>query len=341
MANESGGKTSGVGEFVGPPIMAAGAAAGAAAGPVAAGDLGAALGGVVPGVMMALAQKITINQLTAAKGKVAELTLGKITVGKATVGLITVTDAHVKLNGAQAFLKDVRTVLELRFTLHWKVDLGWLGSWDGVEDLGTLPFGLDVGNVSVPSLANIELDIPSLSIPGLETAIKPIENLDLGGGALSALLAKNTALPAAGFTLSGLGLAGLSVNGLAVPATSTEEVQLAEFKPTAEITLPGATLANVAVPSAQAGDINASAFNFSASASRRCLGVDLGILEVKVCVDPTVHLDVGSMRIEDVDLTAAVKGVDIEDVRFPITVGGIRMADVDLQTVNVDKVSLG
>ena len=31
--------------------------------------------------------------------------------------------------------------------LEWEVDLGWLGSWDGVENLGSLSFDINVGNV--------------------------------------------------------------------------------------------------------------------------------------------------------------------------------------------------
>lgn len=294
----------------------------------------------VPGLLAQISKKINIDQLKAEAGSIGDLDIDRVTFGDATIGNIILTNTDARLNGASAFMENVRTVLELRFTLDWEIDLGWLGNWDGHENLGSLSFGMNLGNVSVPSLSNIDMHIPTMHIPNASASMQPITNLDLGGATFKKLVASDTDAPAAGFTLSGMGIGSATVENLSLPKTTTARVTLEEFKPNGSVLLPGAEIRNLNLPAAQVDNISTAGFDLSAVASKRCLGVDIGILALRICVEPVIHMDVGSMTIKDASLSASSERLKVEDIRLPVTVRGIAMSKLDLDNIKINKITM-
>lgn len=303
-------------------------------------DVAATLANTIPGLVAQVTRRFNIDQVRAETGSVGDLDVSRIELGDATIGNIVLTNANASLNGAQAFMQNVRVVLELRFRLEWEVDLGWLGSWDGTENLGSLSFGMNVGNVSVPSLADIDMHIPSMTVANASARMQPITNVDLGGATFRSMQARNTNAPADGLSLQGMGVGAMRIENVRVPKTTTEGVTLQEFSPNASVVLPGAQVRDLRIPSANVDDITTGGFDLSAVASRRCLEADLGILELKICVDPIMHMDVGSMLIEDADLTASAQQLDVENIQLPVTVKGISMSDLMLNSVTVNRITL-
>lgn len=303
-------------------------------------ELAVALQNSVGPILAQLVKKIKINQVRAESGSMADLDVDKVIFGDAVINKIILTGTSATLKGARAFLRNVRMVLELKFALHWEIDLGWLGSWDGDNDLGSLPFGMELGDISIPSLANIDMNIPSLSVDNVHAQIAPINNLDLGGAQIKKLAAKETGVPAEGFGISGLGVGSLSIKNLSVPKTATDAVSIEEFTPNAAISLPGVELANLRIPSAQVDNITTGGFNFMARASARSLGVDLGILAIRLTVTPVVHMDVGTMAIQDVALAATAGKLKVQDIKLPITIRGVNLKNLVLQTVDIGEISM-
>jgi hypothetical protein len=303
-------------------------------------ELIASLEATVPGLIAQLNKRINIDQFKVDAGKIRDLDIQKIVLGTATIENIVLSNTNAKLLGASAFMQNVRTILELRFTLVWEVDLGWLGSWGDTEHLGSLDFGLSLGNVSVPSLANINMHIPHINIPNASANFQPINNLDLGGATFSKLTASGTQAPAGGFGLSGIGIGSAVMENITIPKTATNSVTLEEFKPNADIVLPGAEATNLNIPSAKVGNISTGGFALSAIASRRCLGADLGILAVRICVTPVVHMSVGSMLINDAELSATAAKLNINNIRVPVTVRGIAMSNLELEKIKINKITL-
>lgn len=306
----------------------------------AAQELTAALQKSVGPILAQLFKKIKINQVRAESGSIADLDVDKVILGDATINKIILTGTSAKLKGAQAFLQNVRMVLQLKFTLQWKVDLGWLGSWDGTNDLGSLPFGMDLGNISIPSLANIDMNIPSMSVDNVKAQLSPINNLDLAGARIKKISAKETEIPADAFGLSGIGIGSASIKNLSVPKTATEAVSIEEFTPNAAVVLPGVELANVQIPSARVDNVSTGGFNFMAQASSRSIGADLGILAIKLIVIPIVHMDVGTMTIQDVDLAATANKLQVQDIKLPVTIRGINLKNMVLQTVDIGEIAM-
>jgi hypothetical protein len=303
-------------------------------------ELAAALKESVGPILAQLFKKIKINQVRAESGSLADLDIDKVLLGDATISKIILTGTSAKLKGAQAFLQNVRMVLQLKFSLQWEVDLGWLGSWGDTNDLGSLPFGMNLGNISIPSLANIDLNIPSVSVDNVQAQFNAITNLDLGGAQIKKISAKETGLPADSFGLSGIGIGSVSLTNLSVPKTATEAVSIEEFTPNAAVVLPGVELANLQIPSAQVDNISTGGFNFVAQASARSIGADLGVLAIKLIVTPVVHMDVGTMAIHDVVLAATANKLKVQDIRLPITIRGINLKNLVLQTVDIGEISM-
>ncbi len=303
-------------------------------------ELLAALRSTLPGLVGAAARKINVDHVKADRGTVSKIDIGRINLGTAQIDRLTITGLNANLHGAQAFMQNVRMVLELRFTLTWKVDLGWLGSWGDTNNLGSLHFGMNLGNVSVPSLANIDFQVPSLSTTNVSAAMQPIANLSLGAADFNQLFLNATQAPSSGFTLSGLGVGNVSVKNVEVPQTTTAQVKIDEFQPANHIVLPGAEVQNLQLPSAQAGSITAGGFNLTAIASRRCLVVDLGVLEIELCVEPVTHLSVGSMLVQDVALSATASRLNIENIALPINVRNIALDDMNLHNIRINEITL-
>jgi hypothetical protein len=305
-----------------------------------AAELETALERRLGSVLSQVYRKLNIDQVRAESGSIGDLDIAKVVLGTANIERVVLTGLSAELNGAQAFLQNVRMVLELDFDLHWKIDLGWIFEDSGTVDLPSLYFGMNLGNVSVPSLANIDIHAPNFTANNLQVDVAPINNLDLNGARFRKLTAKETDLPADGFGLSGLGVGSASIKNLSVPKTSTAQVNIEEFQPNSSVVIPAAQTSDLQIPAAQADDITTGGFNFLAQASARSLDVDLGILEIRIQVTPKVHLDVGSMAINDLSLNAAASHLRVENIEIPVQVKGVAMRDVVLQTVRIGEIAL-
>lgn len=309
-------------------------------GPATTTELEAALERRLGPVLSNLYRRLNIDQVRAESGTIGDLDIGKVVLGKATINRVVLSGVSTQLNGAQAFLQSVRMVLELKFDLEWEIDLGWIFEDSGTVDMGSMLFGMNLGNVSVPSLADIEISAPNITADDVQVDVAPINNLDLSGAQIRKLSAKDTDLPADGFSLNGLGIGSASIKNLSVPKTSTGQVNIEEFQPNSSVVIPSAQVDNLQIPAAQADDITTGGFNFLAQASSRSLGVNLGILSIRIVVTPKVHLDVGSMAINDVSLSATANRLRVEGIEIPVNVKGIAMRDVILQTVKIGEIAL-
>lgn len=293
----------------------------------------------LPQLFDALVKKINIEQILAESGTVGQVTVGQVAVGSVVVDSLTLHNTQAKLTSGNAFLQNVGMTLELHFKLHWWFDIG-IYSDSGDEDLGSLGFSMNVGNVAVPSLGNIQMTIPSVTVSNVAAQVNPLQNLDLGGAAFSKLKVTKTTLPAAGFGLTGMALGSLGLSGLGVPDVASEQASIDGFKPNQTVVLPGASLGSVAIPSTAIPDVQSGTFGLDAQASSRGLKVDFGIFGFTFTVTPVVHLHVGAMTLHDLGLSASVDSIDVQNVHVPLDVKGITLKTLKLHNLTVTDVSL-
>jgi hypothetical protein len=286
-----------------------------------------------------VSRKIAIDQVTVEDGTLNNLRVEKVTLGSASIGNLHVENTQASVDSAKAVLNQVRTIVELGFRLNWKIDLGWLGSWDGSEDMGSLDIPVDLGTITVPDLGNIDLQIPAIDIPGLVAQMKPIDQLNLGTLDLSGIRLDKLGLPSAGLSVSGMGIGELSLSSLSVPGANGEALRVNRAAPTEQLVLPGASLENISIPSVKMPAATSQAFNVDATASDKSLGVDLGILKVSIAVTPTVHLNVGSMTLSDAKLGATLGKVSLNDISLPVAMEGISGGELGLNSISVNKLT--
>ncbi len=294
----------------------------------------------LPFLVAQLTRRINIDQVTAESGTSDNVTINKMTLGDATIESLTLSNVAATLQGSQAFLENVRTVLELHFTFQWEVDLGWLGSWGDTNDLGSINIPVNVGNVSIPSLANIQFNIPTATVTNAKAHIDPISNLALGPAHFGKITVNDTDAPSEGFNITGMSVGDVNVNKIGIPKTNTTSANIASITPDRAITLPQATITGASLPAVQVGTINAGGFGFPANASRRTLEIDLGILDFKLNIDPIMHLNVGAMTIRDASFAVALGRMDARNITVPIKIEGVNVQKLGLNSLKINQIRL-
>jgi len=305
----------------------------------AAQELAAHIQGPLATALNAVARQINIAQIAAQMGTVGHVTVGQVAVGNVSIGTLTLSNTSATLESAQAVLQNVAMNLELQFTLTWSYNvLWWSGS--GTDNLGSLWFQMNLGNVQVPSLANIELNIPKISAQNLTVQVPPVSNLDLGAASFSALALTNTTAPSAGFSLNGLTLGALSLTQLGVPAASSQQATIGDFKPAQPVVVPAANLGQVAIGATSIPDISSGGFNLDAQTSSRGINANFGIFSIGIAVTPIAHMNVGAMHLSNVNLSASVGGATINDVHIPLELHNVLLNTLKLSNVSIDTVKL-
>ena len=287
------------------------------------------------------AHKIDVAQIRAASGQIGDVKIDNITLGSAHIGRLVLSGTSVNLRSGSAFMRNVRTVTELKFALEWWYDV-FLDSDSGTENLGSLFFPVNIGDVAVPALTNIPLSIPNVTAANIATNIAPINNFGLGGGSFAGVDAANASLPADSFQLGGLGLASLGIESVGVPRTAVANANIQEFRPNGNVVVPEVRLGPLQIPSASVADIRATAaINMDAIASRRSLPeFSLGIAGFTLSVTPIVHVSIGSMLLSGVTASASVNQATVQNVSVPVNVRGIHLKAINVGQIDVSDIRL-
>jgi hypothetical protein len=286
---------------------------------------------------------IDISQVLAASGTIGSLKVGSVQLGEATIDRLVVRDVTTSVHSGRAFLQNVRTITRVQVIVDWWYDV-LFDSGSGRDTFTSPLIPIEVGNLLVPSLQDINLSVPEVTVTGARAQITPIANLDLGGGRFDDVTVNGTKLPAAGFGLSGLELGTLTLSDLGVPATATQSVTLGQFRPNGALTLPGVEVTGVNVPAAQAPSIQSSSpvnvFGLQPQDPYPVGGLDLRIFGFSIGVRPIIDIQIGVLTLDDVSLRAAIGSLRLESVTTPVTVRDIALGDVALQQVTVKQITL-
>jgi hypothetical protein len=284
---------------------------------------------------------IDIAQVAVASGQVAQIEIDKIAPGTAQVGGLSLTTTNLTIKSGTALLNGVRFVLQLEFTLDWWYNFG-LVSGSGTDNLGSLFFPFNAGNVVVPALNNISLTIPNVTATNVTAGIAPILNLALGSADFAGLLAATVALPSGGFQLGGLGLGPVSIGSLQVPNASVGKVSIADFTPTGNIVVPSVQLNNIDLPSASAADIQSTApfaiNNIQASAQG--VSFNAGVFGFTLLVTPIINTNIDSLKLSGVSISGSVSKAQITNISVPIVITGINLKTISIGAIDVTNITV-
>jgi hypothetical protein len=287
-----------------------------------------------------MTQTINIAQVTAASGTMVDIEIDKIVLGGVTIGQVVLNGTSLDIASGSAFLQNVRIVLTLDFFFNWSVNI-WFWSDSGSINLGSLSFPLDLGNVLVPSLNHIPLNIPNIVLANLSAIVAPLTSVDLGGGSFTGLTATKIAIPKNGFTLTGLGLGSVSVSTVQVPQTAVAKVSVQDFHPNANIVLPSATLGPVQIPSGNVSNIQTTApIGFNGIASQQGIGFGFGPVSASIMVTPTAFVSIGSLLLQGVSLSGSVAQAILANIGVPVDIRGINVSTIDIGQLDVNNITL-
>jgi hypothetical protein len=284
---------------------------------------------------------VDISQLLVASGTIGSLKVDAIELGEATIDRLAIQNVSAHLHAGNAFLENVRIVLTVHLSVDWWYDVLWLED-SGTNQLGSLSFGFQLGNVLVPSLQDIDLAIPSATADDARAQVLPVTNLDLGGASFRAVEANDTKLPSAGFGLSGLQLGALTLSDVGFPAATSRRASVGELRPRGPIVLPAIEVSGVQVPATRIPNIvSTGAVNIDdAQVTRRGVRLNLGILGFTFWVRPVVDIHIGALTLGDVALSLAIEKLRLENVGVPVTVRGVSLGNLALEQVTVNQISL-
>jgi hypothetical protein len=290
---------------------------------------------------MTVTHTIHIAEVQTASGQVASIEVDKITPGEAHVGGLSLTNASFAINAGTALLQNVRFLLRLEFTLTYWYNFGFF-SGSGSDNLGTIAIPFNAGDVVVPSLNNIGLNIPNIGATNVSASIAPIVNFVLGGAGFTNLVADTVTLPSAGFQLGGLAVGPVSIASLQVPDALVAKVSIATFNPTGNVVVPSVQLNNINLPSASAGDIqSASPITISnITASAQGVSGNFGIFGIGIMVTPVINTFIGSLQLSNVKISGNVGAAQIQNISVPIAISGINLKTISIAGIDVTNITL-
>ena len=156
----------------------------------------------------------TIPQADIQRAGLSSIGVGQVGIGPIQIGQLVLNNLEVNTAVAGAELRNFRVNVTHHMTLDWhlRIDIpGHLIDESGTEDLGTPTFACNFGNLTIPGLENIKIDIASLTADNIAATVDALSNLTLGPAIAEQIQARNVALPTDGFSISGLGLGSLKL----------------------------------------------------------------------------------------------------------------------------------
>lgn len=282
----------------------------------------------------------SIPQVAVQQANLQTVDVGQVKVGPISVGDLVVNNADVTLSQATGSLQDVSVTIRIQVSFEWSIHVGmpdWIPDINEGDtyDLGALEFGpLSVGDISLPSLADIHLTVPALSAAGVSVDVDPMA-LRATNARAEGISAGNVTLPADGFALTGLGLGSLQATDIAVPAARIDSATVNRVQGDA-ITLPALTLANLSAPTVSVPSISTAApVDIPATLATRSLGFDAGILRAAIHLTPSATSHIERLEINNAQASATVNRVVASNVTLPYEVLNLTLSQVGIQTVTI------
>src|SRR5881397_2971996 len=107
--------------------------------------------------------KASVPQTRIAKVSVQQVDIGQLSAGPLSIGKLVLDTVHVGVSTGTVRLRNLRVTVSLRMTLDWKVVvvIPWVGrfEWGSTIDFGTQSVTVPLGNVAVPGLQTLSLDL--------------------------------------------------------------------------------------------------------------------------------------------------------------------------------------
>jgi hypothetical protein len=287
--------------------------------------------------------KASLPETRIARVTVQQVDVGQLSAGPIAIGKVTLDAVHVGVSTGTVKLRNVRVTIGIEIKLHWdvSVDIPLVGTfrWDGTIDFGTHTMPVPLGDVGVPGLQNLAIDLNSVSANNVKAVIGAIRNLRLGPILAEQIRANNAVAPSPGFTLAGLGLGSVDVEDLAVPGVTATDATVGHVHgdafPPGDVTISG-----LALPQTSLGQIVSQALDTRATSNPLVLSADAGVLNVSLSLTPSARMEADELRLNNVRATASVGAVVLRNVVLPYDVLDVKLSQLGIATITVPKIEV-
>jgi hypothetical protein len=284
-----------------------------------------------------------IQEVSIARVGVSQIDVGQLSVGPLSVGSLVLETTHVDVSTGSAQFRNLRVTISLRMTIDWEVSItiplaGTFG-FDGTIDLGTPSITVPLGDVSLPGLQSLSLDLPSLTVENLAAAVGPIRDLRLGALVAENIRARGVVAPVPDFQLLGLGLGRVAVEGLSVPAASAADATVGSIRG-GSVPLGTVTIPNLALPQAALGDLTSQAVDVGATSNPIAFVADAGVLKLTLTLTPAARIRTDELRISGVRSSATIREVRLTDVVLPFEVLNLTLSQIGIDTIQVPEIEV-
>lgn len=292
--------------------------------------------------------KFSMPETTVGTAGAQQVNVGQVKLGPVRIGLLSLDDLKVQAKTGVAQMRNVRVVLTLVFALDWTVgviiDAGPFGKIDfsesGTLDLGKLELGIGFGNVTLPGLADLTLDIAKLRIADLSAVIGSLKDLKLGPVLAERIKAQGLVAPAQGFQLDGLGLSAASAQGIAMADATIDSATIGRVcggtLPLAGLTIPKLAFPQVKVPRVSCLNVGAD----SNAVVTEMPEVDIGLLKSTLTVTTTAHFEVDELRLDGIKAAASVGEIVMKNVELPYEILDLSLSQIGIERIGVPAVKV-
>ncbi|GEM_PF-1435019 len=281
----------------------------------------------------------TIPKIEIQRAGLTSIAVGQIAIGPITAGTLVLNNADFSLTGAQALLRNVRVTASVKVSVEWHVHVGLPDGIPDIDvgdtyDLGSLSFPASVGDVSIPSLNNVHINIPALTAQNLSAAASPL-GLGLENAVAEGIEVNQAALPAAGFTIAGLQINSAEADNLSVPAAKVDKVTIRDLHGD-PLKIPSFSLNSVHLPSAQIPKVTSSApLDIPAVLQTRSIGFDAGLLRIAIRLTPSATSHIDHLEITGAQASATVSSVTLQNVSLPYHALNLTLSQIGINTIEI------
>lgn len=288
--------------------------------------------------------KVSVPAASIGQASVQQVHVGEVKLGPVHIGLLSLNDLQLQASSGVAQMRNVSVQLTLTFALDWQVGIVIDAPWPlpdvdfsekGTMNLGTLQLGIGFGNLTLPGLADLTLDIPKLAVPDVTAVVGALQRLNLGAVLAERIQAQGLVAPSAGFQLNGLGLGGVTAQGVQLPAAALAGASIGRVSggslPLQAVQIPGLVLPQVTLPRVSCQDVGAAAN----PVVTKMPTADVGLLKATLKVTTTAAFHMDELRIDGIRASSSIGEIALQNVELPYEV-----LDLTLSQIGIDRIEI-
>ena len=287
--------------------------------------------------------KAAIDDLGVARATVGQLDVGELSVGPLSVGNLVLDTTHLDVSTGQASFRNLRITISLTMTIDWVVSISIplvdTFRFDGTIDLGTQSVVLGLGDVAVPGLQALSLDLPALTVGNLSAIVGPIRDLHLGPVVAETIRARGVVAPVPDFQIVGLAVGAATVEDLSVPAATVADATVGSVRG-GSVPLGSVALQNLALPQTSLGDIRSAAVDVQATSNPLGIRADAGVLRITFNLTPAVRMHTDELRLSGVRSSVSIGEVRLTDVVLPFEVMDLTLSQIGIETIQAPRIEV-